>query len=148
MRQGNDVGTQYRSAIYWFDEKQRLHAESSRDRYQSQLTAAGLGTITTEIAQAATFFYAEEYHQQYHTKNLAKSGMAPSDLAAWYVSESPVKPLPVACHVPSVSASMPIQQRAEPQELRTSAGSSAPVRPASSSAARARSHGPGRAGHV
>jgi peptide-methionine (S)-S-oxide reductase len=69
MRQGNDVGTQYRSAIYWGSEKHHLAAEASRTRYQPRLAAAGKGTITTEIAPAEEFFYAEEYHQQYLGKN-------------------------------------------------------------------------------
>ena len=69
MRQGNDVGTQYRSAIYCYDEAQRRAAEASRDAYQHALTAAGHGTITTEIREAGEFFYAEEYHQQYLAKN-------------------------------------------------------------------------------
>ncbi len=69
MRQGNDVGTQYRSAIYWFDEQQRKAAEVTRDRYQERLGAAGYGPITTEIAEAGEFFYAEDYHQQYLAKN-------------------------------------------------------------------------------
>jgi peptide-methionine (S)-S-oxide reductase len=65
MRQGNDVGTQYRSAIYTFSENQQKSAEASRDAYQQELTAAGYGAITTEIADAPTFYYAEDYHQQY-----------------------------------------------------------------------------------
>ena len=69
MRQGNDMGTQYRSGIYYFDEAQRRAAESSRDAYQPRLTAAGYGPITTEIAPAGDFFYAEDYHQQYLAKN-------------------------------------------------------------------------------
>src|SRR5581483_654760 len=69
MRQGNDVGTQYRSAVYWYGEDQRRAAEASRDAYQSALTAAGLGRITTEIAEAPAFYYAEDYHQQYLHKN-------------------------------------------------------------------------------
>src|SRR5205809_7178585 len=64
MRQGNDVGTQYRSAVYWRDEEQRRAAEASRDAYQRALRAAGRGEITTEIASAPEFYYAEEYHQQ------------------------------------------------------------------------------------
>ncbi|HVM20545.1 MAG TPA: peptide-methionine (S)-S-oxide reductase MsrA [Egibacteraceae bacterium] len=68
-RQGNDVGTQYRSAIYTFDEAQRVAAEASRDRYQAQLRDAGYGAISTEIADAGAFFYAEDYHQQYLAKN-------------------------------------------------------------------------------
>jgi peptide-methionine (S)-S-oxide reductase len=69
MRQGNDVGTQYRSAVYTTTEAQYQAAVASRDRYQAALTAAGLGTITTEIAAAGPFFYAEGYHQQYLAKN-------------------------------------------------------------------------------
>ena len=69
MGQGNDIGTQYRSAIYVFDEEQRSQAEASRDRYQEQLRAGGFGDITTEIADAGAFYYAEDYHQQYLAKN-------------------------------------------------------------------------------
>ena len=69
MRQGNDVGTQYRSGIYDFDEAQRATAERSRDAYQEQLRDAGYGRITTEILPAREFYYAEEYHQQYLAKN-------------------------------------------------------------------------------
>jgi peptide-methionine (S)-S-oxide reductase len=69
MRQGNDVGTQYRSAIYWYDDAQRRAAEASRDRYQQALAARGFDPITTEIAPAPEFYYAEAYHQQYLAKN-------------------------------------------------------------------------------
>jgi peptide-methionine (S)-S-oxide reductase len=69
MRQGNDVGTQYRSAILWQDEAQRTAAEASLAAYQETLSAAGYGEITTEIAQAGPFYYAEDYHQQYLAKN-------------------------------------------------------------------------------
>ncbi|PAU60822.1 peptide-methionine (S)-S-oxide reductase [Pseudomonas sp. PIC25] len=69
MRQGNDVGTQYRSAIYTFDAAQRAAAESTRERFQAELAKAGLGEITTEIADAPPFYYAEAYHQQYLAKN-------------------------------------------------------------------------------
>src|SRR3982751_2498747 len=66
MRQGNDVGTQYRSAIYTFSDSQREAAQASRDRYQEALKASGrTGEITTEIAEAGPFYYAEDYHQQY-----------------------------------------------------------------------------------
>ena len=68
MRQGNDVGTQYRSGIYWYSEAQREIAEGSRDAYQARLTDAGHGAITTEIVPAGEFYYAEEYHQQYLAK--------------------------------------------------------------------------------
>jgi peptide-methionine (S)-S-oxide reductase len=69
MRQGNDVGTQYRSGIYYYDEGQRKAAEQSRDMFQQRLTASGYGTITTEILAAPEFYYAEDYHQQYLAKN-------------------------------------------------------------------------------
>ncbi|PXY31782.1 peptide-methionine (S)-S-oxide reductase MsrA [Prauserella muralis] len=65
MRQGNDVGTQYRSAIYYADDGQREQAEASRQTFQSALRAAGHGEITTEIAPLGEFYYAEDYHQQY-----------------------------------------------------------------------------------
>jgi peptide-methionine (S)-S-oxide reductase len=69
MRQGNDVGTQYRSGIYYFDDEQKRAAEASRDLFQKKLTAAGYGAITTEILPSPEFYYAEEYHQQYLAKN-------------------------------------------------------------------------------
>jgi peptide-methionine (S)-S-oxide reductase len=69
MRQGNDVGTQYRSAIFATDDEQLRAAVASRNMYQARLSAAGFGEITTEIAAAPTFYYAEEYHQQYLAKN-------------------------------------------------------------------------------
>ncbi len=69
MRQGNDIGTQYRSVIFTFGPDQRAAAEASRDSYQSKLVLAGLGEIATEIAEAPDFYYAEDYHQQYLAKN-------------------------------------------------------------------------------
>jgi peptide-methionine (S)-S-oxide reductase len=69
MRQGNDVGTQYRSALYWHDEAQHTVAESSRESYQAQLKQEGYGEISTELAKAGPFYYAEDYHQQYLAKN-------------------------------------------------------------------------------
>jgi peptide-methionine (S)-S-oxide reductase len=69
MRQGHDVGTQYRSAIYCFSPGQRRAAEVSRDRYEEALRRAGFAAITTEIAEATEFHYAEDYHQQYLAKN-------------------------------------------------------------------------------
>ncbi len=69
MRQGNDVGTQYRSAIYWHDESQRAAAERSAAIFGERLGGAGHGEVTTEIAEAGPFYYAEEYHQQYLDKN-------------------------------------------------------------------------------
>jgi peptide-methionine (S)-S-oxide reductase len=71
MRQGNDVGSQYRSAILWRDDSQRVAAEASRDAYEKMLIQAGLGEITTEIARVGEFYYAESYHQQYLAKNPA-----------------------------------------------------------------------------
>src|SRR5262245_4703476 len=71
MRQGNDLGTQYRSAVYLTDEGQRAAVEASRDRYASALRQAGYGDITTEIAPLGQFWYAEPYHQQYLAKNPA-----------------------------------------------------------------------------
>jgi peptide-methionine (S)-S-oxide reductase len=68
MRQGNDVGTQYRSAIYTFSDAQRAAADASREAYQRVLADAGHGAITTEIAAAPPFYYAEDYHQQYLAK--------------------------------------------------------------------------------
>jgi peptide-methionine (S)-S-oxide reductase len=69
MRQGNDAGTQYRSALYWHGESQRAAAEASRESYQARLKEQGYGEITTEVAQAGPFYYAEDYHQQYLAKN-------------------------------------------------------------------------------
>jgi len=69
MRQGNDVGTQYRSGIYVYSPEQRRQAEASRDAYQRVLTRAGYAQITTEILDAPAFYYAEDYHQQYLAKN-------------------------------------------------------------------------------
>ncbi|MDH7789121.1 peptide-methionine (S)-S-oxide reductase MsrA [Ochrobactrum sp. AN78] len=69
MRQGNDIGTTYRSVIYTFDQADREIVEKSRGAYQDALAARGLGPVTTEIADAPTFYYAEDYHQQYLAKN-------------------------------------------------------------------------------
>jgi peptide-methionine (S)-S-oxide reductase len=69
MQQGNDVGTQYRSAIYWFGDAHGEAAKRSVEAYQEQLTAAGYGAITTEVEEVGEFFYAEDYHQQYLAKN-------------------------------------------------------------------------------
>jgi peptide-methionine (S)-S-oxide reductase len=69
MRQGNDIGTQYRSAIYTASSAQRVAAGASQDEFQRQLNASGFGIITTEVAEAGPFYYAEEYHQQYLHKN-------------------------------------------------------------------------------
>jgi len=69
MRQGNDVGTQYRSAVYWHDDAQRRAVEASLTAYQDALSARGHGEITTEVREAPPFYYAEGYHQQYLAKN-------------------------------------------------------------------------------
>jgi peptide-methionine (S)-S-oxide reductase len=69
MRQGNDVGTQYRSAVYWHSDAQHDAARASRDRFQQSLRDAGFGEITTELAPAGPFYYAEDYHQQYLARN-------------------------------------------------------------------------------
>jgi peptide-methionine (S)-S-oxide reductase len=69
MRQGNDIGTQYRSAVYCYDDVQLRAALASRDAYQEALAAAGHGAVTTEILPAPTFYFAEDYHQQYLAKN-------------------------------------------------------------------------------
>ena len=69
MRQGNDIGTQYRSGIYYFNAEQKRAAERSKERYQAALLAAGLGKITTEIMEQPVFYFAEDYHQQYLAKN-------------------------------------------------------------------------------
>lgn len=71
MRQGNDIGTTYRSGIYTFTPEQKVAAEASRDAYQKALAAAGHGKITTEILEVPEFYYAEDYHQQYLAKNPA-----------------------------------------------------------------------------
>jgi peptide-methionine (S)-S-oxide reductase len=69
MRQGNDIGTQYRSALYWETDAQREAALESKERFQKELAKARFGPITTEIAEAGPFYYAEDYHQQYLAKN-------------------------------------------------------------------------------
>lgn len=69
MRQGNDMGTQYRSGIYTYDERQKTLAEASREEFQQALAASGFGEITTEVLPVDTFYFAEEYHQQYLAKN-------------------------------------------------------------------------------
>jgi peptide-methionine (S)-S-oxide reductase len=69
MRQGNDVGTQYRSGIYWFDDEQGAAATATAADYGARLKAAGYGPVTTELAAAGPFYYAEDYHQQYLAKN-------------------------------------------------------------------------------
>jgi peptide-methionine (S)-S-oxide reductase len=97
MRQGNDVGTQYRSGIYYYGETQRAAAERSRDEYQRALSKAGHGPITTEIVAAPEFYYAEDYHQQYLSKNpngycgLGGTGVScPTGLSA--VAKAPAAP--------------------------------------------------------
>jgi len=93
MRQGPDRGSQYRSAIYTTTAAQQTEALASRDRYAADLAAAGFGDITTEITPAADFFYAEEYHQQYLSRNLARSGLDPK---TFYFGEVAPPPHPIA----------------------------------------------------
>ena len=93
MRQGPDSGSQYRSAIYTTTDQQLSEAMSSRDRYESGLSAAGFDAITTEITPLRDFFYAEEYHQQYLAKNLARAGY---DLQAFYFGDTPPPKHPIA----------------------------------------------------
>ena len=69
MRQGNDIGTQYRSGLYWYGDAQEAAALASRDQYAQRLKESGYGDITTELRAAPPFFYAEDYHQQYLAKN-------------------------------------------------------------------------------
>ena len=76
-RQGNDMGTQYRSLIYTTDDAQQAAATASRDMYQERLTSKGFGQITTEIAPAPAFYYAEDYHQQYLAKNTGPGAYCP-----------------------------------------------------------------------
>ncbi len=97
MRQGNDVGTQYRSGIYYYNDQQRAAAERTRDDYNRALSKAGYGPITTEIVQAPEFYYAEDYHQQYLSKNpngycgLGGTGVScPTGLGA--VAKAPAAP--------------------------------------------------------
>jgi peptide-methionine (S)-S-oxide reductase len=91
MRQGNDSGTQYRSVIYTTDDEQQRVAEASRDAYQERLTAARFGAITTEIAPAPPFYYAEDYHQQYLAKNV--NGYCPNHATGVTFPDVVVTPL-------------------------------------------------------
>jgi peptide-methionine (S)-S-oxide reductase len=91
FRQGNDVGTQYRSAIYATDDQQLREAVASRNMFQAQLNQAGFGEITTEIAKAPTFYYAEEYHQQYLAKN--PNGYCPNHATGVVLPDVVVTPL-------------------------------------------------------
>jgi peptide-methionine (S)-S-oxide reductase len=91
MRQGNDVGTQYRSAIFATDDEQLRIAVASRNMYQTRLSAAGFGEITTEIAAAPAFYYAEDYHQQYLAKNV--NGYCPNHATGVRFPDVAVTPL-------------------------------------------------------
>jgi peptide-methionine (S)-S-oxide reductase len=91
MRQGNDVGTQYRSAIFATDDEQLRTAVASRNIYQARLSEAGFGEITTEIAAAPTFYYAEDYHQQYLAKN--PNGYCPNHRTGVLLPDVVVTPL-------------------------------------------------------
>jgi peptide-methionine (S)-S-oxide reductase len=96
MRQGNDVGTQYRSGIYTYSPEQRTMAEASRDAYQAALSETGYGAITTEIVDAPAFYYAEAYHQQYLAKNpggycgLGGTGISCATVLGEVTHENPV----------------------------------------------------------
>ncbi len=92
MRQGPDSGSQYRSAVYTTTEAQFAEALASRDAYAADLSIAGFGDITTEIAPAGRFFYAEDYHQQYLAKNLARAGL---DIQTFYFGETPPPKHPI-----------------------------------------------------
>jgi len=82
MRQGNDIGTQYRSGIYFYNEEQKTRALKSRDKYQLALTESNLGNVTTEIQEAPEYYYAEEYHQQYLARNAGGyCGLGGTDVA-------------------------------------------------------------------
>ncbi len=90
MRQGNDVGTQYRSGIYYYDDEQREIAERSKDAYGAALQSAGYGPVTTEILPVSPFYYAEDYHQQYLAKNPAGyCGLAGTGVACQLKGQSP-----------------------------------------------------------
>jgi len=93
MRQGPDTGSQYRSAVYTTTDAQLAEALASRDAYAADLAAAGYGAITTEIAPIDRFFYAEDYHQQYLAKNLARAGL---DIQAFYFGDTPPPTHPIA----------------------------------------------------
>ncbi len=93
MRQGPDSGSQYRSAIYTTTDRQLSEATASRQLYASDLSSSGYGDITTEIEPAQEFFYAEEYHQQYLAKNLARAGV---DLQTFYFGDTPPPKHPIA----------------------------------------------------
>merc|ERR1712213_213474 len=92
MRQGNDVGTQYRSAIYTFGEEQKSKAEQSKTNFGEKLSSQGFAAITTEIINAPEFYYAEDYHQQYFDKNkngyCGAGGIGVSCPRAWLRSKS------------------------------------------------------------
>ena len=109
MRQGPDRGSQYRSAIYTTTPAQQAEALSSRDRYGAELATAGFGEITTEILPATDFFYAEEYHQQYLARNLARGGI---DLQEYYFGPVPPPAHPTAaegyCGMEPTGVSCPI----------------------------------------
>ena len=122
MRQGNDRGTQYRSAIYWTTTDQQAAAEASRSMFHDRLSAAGLGALTPEVAGAGAYYYAEEYHQQYLAKNLAGAGV---DIQEFYFGEVPAprKATPVEgyCSMEPTGVSCPIG-RGVPLEERTAEG--------------------------
>ena len=116
MRQGPDSGSQYRSAIYTTTDQQLSEATASRERYAADLSSSGYGDITTEIAPAQGFFYAEEYHQQYLAKNLARTGI---DLQEFYFGDTPPPKHPIAaegyCGMQPTGVSCPIGLGIDPQ---------------------------------
>lgn len=118
MRQGPDRGSQYRSAIYTTTEAQLVEALASRDRYAADLAAAGFGDITTEIVPAGDFFYAEEYHQQYLARNLARGGIDPK---AFYFGEVAPPAHPIAaegyCGMQPTGVACPIGLQVEAPDV-------------------------------
>lgn len=121
MRQGPDRGSQYRSAIYTTTDSQQREAMASRDRYAADLAAAGFGAITTEIAPAPEFFYAEEYHQQYLARNLARNGI---DLDVFYFGDVTPPAHPIAaegyCGMQPTGISCPVGVDVEAEDSATS----------------------------
>ena len=132
MRQGNDVGTQYRSAIYYADEAQREAAEASEAMFQEKLAAAGFGEITTEIAPAGAFYYAEPYHQQYLGKNpdgycgLGGTGVS-CPIGVAKADEPPASTPAVAAHGVAVG----VEGATDPAEAAGGRGQAGPPAPAS-----------------
>jgi peptide-methionine (S)-S-oxide reductase len=119
MRQGPDRGSQYRSAIYTTTPAQQAEALASRERYSADLAAAGFGEITTEIRSATDFFYAEEYHQQYLARNLARGGIDPMDFYFGAVAP-PTHPIAAEgyCGMQPTGVSCPIGLQVDPSDTK------------------------------